>query len=292
MATTGENIDEHGFMSIQQTLESPVDRSADVSHNHCLDGASGTIAVNDQSCEQDALTFDLHPPFARPILPRRDHRKDVASDWESIPPHDLYRDSDSIMAGMRTCAKLKRQAQNRAAQRAYRERKLKQVAELETQVKALENNLECLRAENKRLKQQLHKTRDHEDRINHSPDNGIASRYETRRPSGHTIRRTSESTCEGPISCTKRTTAEAPMADVNSHDTSASAMWALIQSYLRRQQDDFIEAVWKRLKDMECHQCHEVLALQHEDMIEVFKDSGSCVGVGVVQPGDYSKGLV
>ncbi|KAG9187868.1 hypothetical protein G6011_05739 [Alternaria panax] len=58
-----------------------------------------------------------------------------------------------------TPAQSRRKAQNRAAQRAFRERKERHVKELETKLSALESSTHSLQSDNERLKAALHRAR-------------------------------------------------------------------------------------------------------------------------------------
>ncbi|EOA85646.1 hypothetical protein ACJQWK_10699 [Exserohilum turcicum] len=74
-----------------------------------------------------------------------------------------------------TPAQSRRKAQNRAAQRAFRERKERHVKELETKLSALESSTHSLQSDNERLKAALHRARTENEVLRASSGHASAS---------------------------------------------------------------------------------------------------------------------
>ncbi|KAL1797023.1 hypothetical protein ACET3X_005563 [Alternaria dauci] len=81
----------------------------------------------------------------------------LGPDFEDGQPHQTR--SSSEEKENLTPAQSRRKAQNRAAQRAFRERKERHVKELETKLSALESSTRTLQSDNDRLKSALHRAR-------------------------------------------------------------------------------------------------------------------------------------
>ncbi|KAL4892980.1 hypothetical protein BDV59DRAFT_179204 [Aspergillus ambiguus] len=86
------------------------------------------------------------------------HERASADGEEHLGDHGMGRSSSEEKEGANmNPAQTKRKAQNRAAQRAFRERKERHVRELEEKVNSLQQESSTLMADNERLKQQLAK---------------------------------------------------------------------------------------------------------------------------------------
>ncbi|KAH6877554.1 hypothetical protein BKA58DRAFT_76919 [Alternaria rosae] len=95
----------------------------------------------------------------------------LGADLDDGQPHQTR--SSSEEKDSLTPAQSRRKAQNRAAQRAFRERKERHVKELETKLSALESSAHSLQSDNERLKAALDRARTENDILRatsrHSP---------------------------------------------------------------------------------------------------------------------------
>lgn len=169
-----------------------------------------------------------------------------------------------------------------------------QVVELEAKVDALETSLASLRSENNRLKQELqHATfqtemikllsptttaPDSKKRLGSVPDKLLDSRPIAEKPPKASSR-TPRPGVTRATSNIEHTAAASITAGHIIQSSSTEAMWALIQSYLRRQQGDFVEAVCTKLKDMLHDRCREATSVEDE-VKSAFEETTSAVGVG------------
>ncbi|KAG2418708.1 hypothetical protein HFD88_001809 [Aspergillus terreus] len=101
-------------------------------------------------------SFSKHSISSNEVLPH--HERASADGEDQVGDHGMGRSSSEEKEGSNmTPAQSKRKAQNRAAQRAFRERKERHVRELEEKVNNLQQESSTLMADNERLKQQLAK---------------------------------------------------------------------------------------------------------------------------------------
>ncbi|KAM3068437.1 AP-1-like transcription factor [Clarireedia jacksonii] len=133
----------------------------------------GTGSISDEFNNSPPEIYDQFQPFGdrsnqynthripKPITPLSNHNSLSTHHNYKIPLDDAEdanrRGSNSDDEDM-TPAQSRRKAQNRAAQRAFRERKERHVKDLEAKLAALEKNTGSLAEENERLKLQLTKT--------------------------------------------------------------------------------------------------------------------------------------
>ncbi|KAG0650102.1 Fluconazole resistance 3 [Hyphodiscus hymeniophilus] len=108
------------------------------------------------------------PPQAKPPTPQPQHQSSVSSNGNGNGNHGYDMNMEMNDEGTRrgsnsddddnmTPAQSRRKAQNRAAQRAFRERKERHVKDLEAKLAAMEKNSASVAEENERLKLQLQK---------------------------------------------------------------------------------------------------------------------------------------
>lgn len=106
------------------------------------------------------------PPQPKPPTPQSQHKPSISSSGNGNHGYDMNmeindestrRGSNSDDDDNMTPAQSRRKAQNRAAQRAFRERKERHVKDLEAKLAALEKNSATVAEENERLKLQLQK---------------------------------------------------------------------------------------------------------------------------------------
>lgn len=151
-------------------------------------------------------------------------------------------------------------------------------------MKVLETNLDSLRAENKRLMQELEHARF---------ENETLKLFNNASPTARYNRQRHESVSRGPRdSCSptdnspqtdldrasrpsrKEATSETAHAEHTAttptgmdkilNGTTIEALWALIQAHLQRQQRDLIEVMCKRLKDMAGREGLVTLDVEHQ----------------------------
>ncbi|KAJ2903725.1 putative bzip transcription factor protein [Zalerion maritima] len=107
--------------------------------------------------QQQAKQQQQHNQSQPPIM--TDYSQNLISKAEQSPPEDSQQGNPSAGSGDDdlTPAQNRRKAQNRAAQRAFRERKEKHVKDLETKLASLEAAQKQTSTENERLKRDLQK---------------------------------------------------------------------------------------------------------------------------------------
>ncbi|KAL1626662.1 DNA-binding transcription factor yap1 [Diplodia seriata] len=103
------------------------------------------IDVDDSEVDHDQ---EPPPPPAEPLHPSKNNTITSPPGPGPISPPDA--DADATASA--TTKSLRRRAQNRAAQRAFRERRERYVAELEQRVRAMEARRDGLQQENERLR--------------------------------------------------------------------------------------------------------------------------------------------
>ncbi|PMD16748.1 hypothetical protein NA56DRAFT_649054 [Hyaloscypha hepaticicola] len=108
--------------------------------------------------------FNANDIQAKPPTPLSQHKPSISTSNHNYEINNGDQNEDSMRRGSnsdddenRTPAQARRKAQNRAAQRAFRERKELHVKNLEAKLAALEKNSATVVEENERLKLQLQK---------------------------------------------------------------------------------------------------------------------------------------
>ncbi|KAF4630740.1 hypothetical protein G7Y89_g7396 [Cudoniella acicularis] len=141
-------------------------------HFHTLQSHTLSILTPTQDASSyDFQNFDAYQQFngnglVKPPTPLSQHKPSISNGVNNGFDINLDLNDDGMRRGgsnsddedNRTPAQSRRKAQNRAAQRAFRERKERHVKDLEAKLAALEKNSASVVEENERLKLQLQKT--------------------------------------------------------------------------------------------------------------------------------------
>jgi AP-1-like factor len=200
------------------------------------------------------------------LLPSDSFENGIALDLDDgMPGQD--RRSNSVDKELLTPAQSRRKAQNRAAQRAFRERKERHVRDLETKLNLLTTTTSSLQSDNERLKLLLQRTQT-ENEILKATASSSPPRHHTPtfvdNPSMLSSSRATKSVspdsepsldharlANGLLSTESSTSSHTSPQSDSSHLLSTSATWDLLQShplYLRGALD--IGEVCERLKHM------------------------------------------
>lgn len=231
-------------------------------YNFETSAGSGGNAVGAAQSSSSASPIAQHIS----LLPGDSFENGLALDLDDgMPGQD--RRSNSVDKELLTPAQSRRKAQNRAAQRAFRERKERHVKDLETKLNLLTTTTSSLQSDNERLKALLQRTQTENEILkatasaspprHHTPsfvDNPsmLSSSHSTKSVSPDSEPSLDRSRLANGLLSTESSVSShtSPQSD-SSHLLSTSATWDLLQSHpLFRQGALDIGQVCERLKHM------------------------------------------